>query len=51
MEELYDQISRVLTWFEHPEEYPFGEEECKKDIAELMHNVLVKVQRRMLDTK
>ena len=30
---LYDTISQVLTWYEHPEEYPFGEEDFNRHIS------------------
>ena len=42
-EEMYDEICKVLTWYEHPEEYPFGKEECEKEINEMMYGLLVKV--------
>lgn len=44
MEELYDEICKVLTWYEHPEEYPFDEKEM---IAEDMYKVLCKVQNKL----
>ena len=46
-EELYDQICRVLTWYEHPEEYPLGEDLFNKHIYEEMYNVLVRVQNKL----
>lgn len=45
--ELYDDISRVLTWYENPDEYPFDEDSFNKHIAEEMYNVLVEVQNQM----
>lgn len=48
-EELYDEICRVLTWYEHPSEYPFGEDSCKEDIADVMYDTLVKVQNELFN--
>lgn len=45
--ELYDEICKVLTWYENPDEYPFGEELFNKHIAEEMYHVLVKVQNNL----
>ena len=44
---LYDTICKVLTWYEHPEEYPFGEEEFNRHISEEMYKVLCRVQNEM----
>lgn len=38
--ELYDELCRALTWFEHPQECPFGEEEA----ATCLYEVAVKIQ-------
>ena len=38
-EELYDEICKVLTWYEHKEEYPFED----KDVSDLMYELLVRV--------
>lgn len=46
-QELYDEICRVLTWYEHPEEYPFEEESFNKHISEEMYSVLVRVQNEL----
>lgn len=46
-QELYDEICRVLTWWEHPEEYPLGDELFEKHISEDMYDVLVKVQNEL----
>jgi hypothetical protein len=48
--ELYDEVCRVLTWWEHPEEYPCGEEDFNKHISNEMYEVLVKVQNSMCET-
>lgn len=45
--ELYDEICRVLTWYEHPEDYPFGKKALKEDISELLYKTLVKVQNNL----
>lgn len=47
--DLYDSICKTLTWYEHPEEYPFGEDALKEDITELMYDLLVKVQNEILE--
>lgn len=44
---LYDTICQVLTWYEHPEEYPFGEEEFNRHISEEMYKVLCRVQNEL----
>ena len=46
-EELYDEICRALTWYEHPEECPFANDNF--DIAEEMYNVLCKVQNELFN--
>lgn len=46
-EELYDRICEVLTWYEHPEEYPCGEDNFNRHIAEEMYNILVRVQNEL----
>ena len=43
MNELYDEICKILTWYEYPDEYPFGKEECGEDINDMMYEMLVKV--------
>lgn len=48
-QELYDEICRVLTWCEHPEEYPFGEDDFNRRISEEMYSVLVRVQNEMFN--
>lgn len=48
--ELYDEVCRVLTWWEHPEEYPCSEEDFNKHISNEMYEVLVKVQNSMCET-
>ena len=40
---LYEKISQVITWYEHPEEDPFNGE----NITEEMYNTLVEVQNWM----
>ncbi len=49
LEDLYNEVSRVLTWYENPEDYPFGDDEFNEHIAEEMYNVLVKVQNMMAE--
>ena len=46
-QELYDEICRVLTWWENPDEYPFGENDFNRHISEEMYSVLVRVQNEM----
>lgn len=46
-QELYDRICEVLTWYEHPEEYPFGEDLFNKHIASEMYDTLVRVQNEL----
>lgn len=41
----YDEISQVLTWYEHPEEYPWKTTNPAQDIAEDMYNLLVKISK------
>lgn len=48
-QDLYDSICNVLTWYEHPEEYPFGEDDFNRHISEEMYNVLVRVQNEMFN--
>lgn len=47
MDKLHDEICKVLTWYEHPDEYPFGEKALKKDITEIMYNLLVKIDNQI----
>ena len=46
-QELYDEICRVLTWYEHPDEYPFGEADFNRHISDQMYKVLVRVQNEL----
>lgn len=46
-QELYDEICRVMTWYEHPEEYPFGENDFDRHISKEMYEVLLKVLNEM----
>lgn len=48
-ENLYDLVCKVLTWYENPDEYPFGEDLFNKHIAEEMYNVLVRVQNELFN--
>lgn len=48
-QELYDEICKVLTWYEHPDEYPFGKDLFENNIAEEMYTVLVKVQNSLFN--
>ena len=48
-QELYDEICRVLTWYDHPEDYPFEEDAFDKHIAAELYNVLVRVQNEMFN--
>lgn len=48
-EELYDQICRVLTWYEHPEECPLKDEPIDDFLHEEMYNTLVRVQNEMFN--
>lgn len=45
--ELHDEICKVLTWYEHPEEYPFGEDALKEDITKMFYDLLVKADREL----
>lgn len=49
LKKLYNEISEVLTWYENPDEYPFGEDDFNRHIAEELYTVLVKVQRAIMD--
>lgn len=48
-ENLYDLICKVLTWYENPDEYPFGEDLFNKHIAEEMYHVLIRVQNELFN--
>jgi hypothetical protein len=48
MGELHDEICKVLTWYEHPNEYPFGKEALDEDIKELMYKLLVKIDNEIV---
>lgn len=48
-QEIYDEVCKVLTWYDHPEEYPFGEDLFNKHIAEEMYGVLVRVQNEVFE--
>jgi hypothetical protein len=43
--ELYDEICKVLTWYEHLDECPLTEEELHEE----MYKVLVKVQNKLCE--
>lgn len=43
--ELYDKISRLLTWYEHPEESSISE----KELNEEMYHTMVEVQNAMAE--
>jgi len=45
--ELYDKICLAITWYEHPEEYPFGRANFNKHISEEFYKLLVEVQNKM----
>lgn len=45
-ENFYNEIVRTLTWYEHPEENPFGDENVTEDS---MYQLLVSIQN-MLDS-
>lgn len=47
--DLYDLVCKVLTWYENPDEYPFGEDLFNKHIAEEMYSVLVRVQNELFN--
>ena len=40
-QELYDKICNVLTWYEHPDECPYG----KASIHDLMYETLIEVEQ------
>lgn len=44
--ELYDRICRTLTWYEHPEECPFNEDDF---VTEEMYDILVIVQNTLFE--
>ena len=45
-EELYDEICRVLTWYENPQEFPLNDDlENERQIVELMYSALVECQK------
>ena len=46
-QELYDEISQVLTWYEHPEEDPIPS--TASDVAEMLYVTLCKVQNWMCE--
>ena len=48
-QELYDAICQVLTCYENPDEYPFGEDLFNRHIAEDMYRVLVRVQNELFN--
>jgi len=48
-QELYDRICEVLTWYENPQDYPFGDDDFNRHISEEMYNVLVEVQNEMFE--
>ena len=43
--ELYDKISKLLTWYEHPEESSLSE----KELNEEMYRTMVEVQNAMAE--
>lgn len=45
-EDFYNEIVRTLTWYEHPEENPFGDADVTED---MMYRLLVSIQN-MLDS-
>lgn len=51
--ELYDKVSKVLTWYEHPTEYPFYDKNNKadfiRDISYDMYKLLVEIQNKMAE--
>lgn len=48
LKKLYDEISKVLTWYENPSEYPFAEDDFNRNIAAELYTMLVSVQREIL---
>ncbi len=48
-QELYDKVCKVLTWYEHPDEYPFGTKNFDKEIASEMYKTLAEVQNELFD--
>lgn len=46
-QELYDEVCRVMTWYEHPEEYPLGDDDFNRNISNEMYEVLSKVLNEM----
>ena len=44
-QELYDEVCRVLTWYEHPEEDPIPS--TASEVAEMLYDTLCKVQNWM----
>lgn len=47
LRKLYDDICLALTWYEHPEEYPFGMDDFNRHISKEFYNLLVKVQNKL----
>ena len=45
MNDYHNEISRLLTYYEHPEEYPWESDNPIRDIAEDMYNLLVRIDR------
>lgn len=48
LKKLYDEISKVLIWYENPSEYPFAEDDFNRNIASELYTMLVSVQREIL---
>lgn len=48
LKKMYDEISKVLTWYENPGEYPFAEDDFNRNIAAELYTMLVLVQREIL---
>jgi hypothetical protein len=47
--ELYDEVCKVLTWFENPDESGLDENEFNRQIADEMYVTLVCVQHFLCD--
>lgn len=47
--EFHDRICKVLTWYEHPEEYPFGENETERNafIGSEMYDLLYELANKL----
>ena len=47
--ELHDRFCKVLTWYEHPDEYPFGENETERKafIGSEMYDLIYDMAKKL----